>query len=99
MFVSHKDLNGWHMTMVFCQQGAERKWCCLAEGEARAGYETVFTAYWIPLSPVTYFKYIGLILTAAYNDWPAVVRNLQKAIRKWERLSRVLGREGADART
>ena len=33
------------------------------------------------------------------NDWPAVVRNLQKSRRKWVRLTRILSREGADART
>ena len=30
------------------------------------------------------------------DDWPAVVGNLGKARRSWGRLSRVLGREGAD---
>ena len=30
------------------------------------------------------------------DDWPAVVRNLRKVRRSWGRLSRVLGREGAD---
>ena len=33
------------------------------------------------------------------NDWLAVVCNLRKARRKWERLTRVLIREGADAQT
>ena len=30
------------------------------------------------------------------DDWPAFVVNLGKARRSWGRLSRVLGREGAD---
>ena len=33
---------------------------------------------------------------ATDDDWPAVVGNLGKARRIWGRLSRVLGREGAD---
>ena len=33
------------------------------------------------------------------DDWPAVVSNLRKARRKWARLTRVLSREGVDART
>ena len=45
---------------------------------------------------MTEFKYLGRILTATDNDWPSVVGNLRKARRSWGRLSRVLGREGAD---
>ena len=99
MFVSHKALNVRHMTTEFCWQGAERKWCCLAEEEARAGAETLITAYEIPLSPITSFKYLGRILTVANDDWQAVVNNLRKARRSWEILKRVLGRKGADSRT
>ena len=33
------------------------------------------------------------------NDWPAVVTKLRKDQKKWVRLLRVLGREGADDRT
>ena len=33
------------------------------------------------------------------KDWPAVLHNLWWARNKWARLSRVLSREGADART
>ena len=45
---------------------------------------------------MTEFKYLGRILTATENDWPAVVGNLGKARRSWGSLSRELGREGAD---
>ena len=45
---------------------------------------------------MTAFKYLGRILTATDDDWPAVVGNLGKARRSWGRLSRVLGSEGAD---
>ena len=41
-------------------------------------------------------KYLGRVLTATDDDWPAVVGNLRKARRSWGRLSRVIGREGAD---
>ena len=47
---------------------------------------------------MTAFKYLGRILTATDNDWTAVVRNLGKARGSWGRLSRVLGREGADSK-
>ena len=32
------------------------------------------------------------------ENWPEVVRNLRKAKQKWVRLTRVMGREGEDAR-
>ena len=44
------------------------------------------------------FKYLGRVLKANNDDWPALVRKLGKARRSWGRLSRVLGREGADPR-
>ena len=33
------------------------------------------------------------------NDWPVVVRNLRRVRQKWARMTRVLSREGEDART
>ena len=45
---------------------------------------------------MTEFKYLGRILTATDEDWPAMVGNLGKARRSWGRLSRVLGRDGSD---
>ena len=59
----------------------------------------VITAYGIPLALVTSSKYLGRVLLVADNDWPEVVRNLRKARKKWARLMRVLGTDGADART
>ena len=47
---------------------------------------------------MTEFKYLGIILTATDDDWLAVVGNLGKLRRSWGRLSRVLGKEGADPR-
>ena len=58
------------------------------------GSDTVFIEDLTPLTQVTSFKYIRLILTAADNEWTAVVSNLRKARQEWERLTRVLGREG-----
>ena len=39
---------------------------------------------------------MGRTLTATDDNWPAVVVNLGKSGRSWGRLSKVLGREGAD---
>ena len=45
---------------------------------------------------MTEFKYLGRVLTAGDDDWPAVVGNLGKARKSWGWLDRVLGRERAD---
>ena len=44
---------------------------------------------------VTYFKYLGRVLTAADDDWPAVVWNLRKEQKSSECMTRVMGQEGA----
>ena len=51
-----------------------------------------------PLMSVSFFKYPGRILPASEEKWPMVVSKLRKARKKWERLSRVMGQEGVDAR-
>ena len=76
-------------------KGAERKRQRLAETETRENSERSFEAYGAPIESVLEFKYLGRILTATDDDWPAVVRNLRKARRSWGRLARVLRREGA----
>ena len=42
------------------------------------------------------FKYLGRVLTAGYDDWPAVAGNLGKARKSWGRLLRILSWEGGD---
>ena len=77
----------------------ERKWRRLAGEEARAGTERELTAYGFPLSQVTSFKYLEKFLTAEDDEWPAVVRNLRRTRKKWERLNPIFSREGADSWT
>ena len=98
MFVSHKALNIWNLMTAFCRQGAQKKRCCLAEEEARAGADTAITAFGIPLAPLAYINYLGRVLLGSDDDWPEVVRSLQKASQKWVWLTRVLSSEGVDNR-
>ena len=79
-----------------CAKGAERKRRRLAETETRENSERAFKACGEPIEAVSEFKYLGRILMATANDWPAVAGNLNKAWRRWGRLARVLRREGAD---
>ena len=60
--------------------------------------ERAFEAYREPLENVTAFKYLGRVMTAVDDEWPAVVGNLCKARKSWGRLSRILSREGADTK-
>ena len=48
---------------------------------------------------VTEFKYLGRILTALEDDWPAVVENMLEVQKLWARLSQILGWEGEDPQT
>ena len=57
------------------------------------------TVYGRPLVAVPDLKYMGQALLASRNNWLAAVHNISKARSKWVGLSRVLGREGSDART
>ena len=67
----------------------------VAGGDPRGSREVTHCLRSHPLQ-VTSFKYLGRVLTAEENDWPAVVRNLRRARQKWARMTRVLSREGAD---
>ena len=67
--------------------------------ETWEGEESALTAYRGPLTPVYYFKYLERILSELDDDWLTVVHNLIWVLKKWERLTRLLGREGTDAWT
>ena len=64
----------------------------------RDSTERAFEAYGKPLETVSTFKYLGRVMTAGDDDWPAVAGNLVKARKSWGSLSRILSREGADKR-
>ena len=96
MQVPRRALNGRHPGTAQCLKGAERKRRWLSETETRENSERAFEAYGAPIESVTAFKYLGRILTATDDDWPAMVGNLSKSRRSWGRLSRVLDRKGAD---
>ena len=55
-----------------------------------------FEAYGAPLENMTTFKYLGHLLTAGDDGWPAVVGNLRKARKSWGQLFWILSQEGAD---
>ena len=61
----------------------------------RESTEMAFEVYGKQLKTVPSFKYVGRILTAGGDDWPAVAGNLGKARKSWGQLKRILSREGA----
>ena len=61
----------------------------------RESSERAFQTYNRTLKTFNAFKYLGRVLTAACDDWPAVVGKPRKAWKSWVRLTRILGGEGA----
>ena len=98
MLVPCRSLNGRHKDTAMCRSGAERKQRRDTEVEIRESAEWAFEAYVDQLELVPRFTYLGRVMTAEYDDWPAVAGNLAMAWRSWGRLRRILGREGATAR-
>ena len=47
---------------------------------------------------VPHFKYLGIVLSTADNDWMVVIQNLTKAQTVWRRMSSILIRNGARPR-
>ena len=94
--VSRKALNGRHLGTLQCKKGVERKRQQLAETETPENAEWAFHTYRKPTEAVSEFRYLGRLLTATDDDWPAVAGNIRKERVSWGRLARVLGREGAD---
>ena len=89
-------MNGRQPATAQCARGSYQKRRKLEEEELRESTERGFEAYGGPLGNVTEFKYLGQVMTAGDDDWPAVVGNLQKARKSWGRLLRILSREWAD---
>ena len=70
-----------------------KRWKLAAE-EERTVTSRVFSAYGRPLDMVISFRYLGRMISAADGDWPAVIRNLEKAQVVLRRMMRTLTREG-----
>ena len=57
-----------------------------------------FSAYGHTLEMFPYFRYLGILLLEADDDWPAVIWNLKKSRAVWRRTKRILIREGVRPR-
>ena len=98
MLVLWSAVNGRNLATAQCAKGAERKCRRLVEEDLRESTERAFQAYGKPLGTVTLFNYLIRVMTAGGDDWMAVASNLRKAWKSWLRITRILGREGADPR-
>ena len=70
----------------------------MAAEEERAVTSRAFSAYGCALEMVTYLRYLGQVILAAYNDWPEVVSNLSRSRAVWKRTTRILSREVVELR-
>ena len=57
-----------------------------------------FEVYGNQIKLVPRFTYLGRVMTAGDDDWPAVAGNLAKARKSWGRMQEILRREGATPR-
>ena len=57
-----------------------------------------FEVYGKQIESVPRFTYLGRVMTAGDDDWPAVAGNLAQARKSWGRLQRILSREDATPR-
>ena len=98
MMVPWRELNVRHHATATCRKGKEQKMRWTAEAELMESTERAFDDYGKPIDTVTSFKYLGRVMTAGDDEWPAVAGNLVKAQKSWGRQARVLSREGAEKR-
>ena len=47
---------------------------------------------------VTFFKYLGRLISATDDNWTAVMRNFAREKKVWSRMLHILSREGATLR-
>eukprot|EP00797_Seminavis_robusta_P003406 Sro1211_g252850.1 Reverse transcriptase (RNA-dependent DNA polymerase) (1066) ;mRNA; f:30706-34100 len=90
MHVTYQALNTTHPSSHLCIEGQQRKLRRQNLEAVRKSREVVFTALNQPIETVTSFRYLGRILSANNNDWPAVHKNIIKARQKWAHISRPL---------
>ena len=92
MFIIWWDLNCKHQDTATCSRGVKWKQKQRREEYAQRSKEVDFQAYGRPLVLVSYFKYLGRVLTAPDDNCPVVVGDLMKARKRWVRMSRIPGR-------
>ena len=84
-----------HRRTAQCKKVVEQNRQRLSTEEEGGVSSRAFSAYGRPLDMVTSFKYLGQVISASDGDCPEVIRNLDKAQAVWQRLMRILSREGA----
>ena len=94
MMVPWRSLNILHNVTAQCKKEADQKLHRLASKEARKVTSRDFSAYGRPLKIMTPFKYLGRVLSAAFDEWLVMVRNIVKSQTVWQRMLRILSREG-----
>ena len=90
--VPWKALNGRHVTTSQCARGGKGEIQRLVEEEVWESVERAFQAYGRTLDMVTFFKYLGRVLTESDGYCPELLGNLWKAQNIWARMERILGR-------
>jgi hypothetical protein len=98
MFCTLSALAGKHPESTLCREGTRRNNQRMRELQCIRAQCHTFHIRDQMLETVTNFQYLGRTLTIRDNDWTAARSNLQKAIKQWAMISRVLIRESASPR-
>jgi hypothetical protein len=94
MHVTYQALNTTHQHSKICDKGAARKTRRKQLAARRRAQEIEIMIHCQSLDKVSQFKYLGRIMSQNNSDWPAVHRNIKKALRKWAMIARPLLRTG-----
>ena len=68
MFILWEALNGRQPAMEMCAKGVEQNYRRQVEVESHMGAAAAFQEYRRPLEEVTYFRYLGRVLTASCDE-------------------------------
>ena len=76
-----------------CAKGEDQKIRERLEYEVQASMKLALKTYVSPFKMANSFKYLWRFLTTSDENWPAVVANIWKARRIWERFPSILGQD------
>ncbi len=98
MHVGFRALNRRHIDSGICLRLQHRHHLQQQATAIQHAREITFQVDGTPLDTVDYFKYLGRIMAASNNDWPAFHKNPQKAKEKWALIARPLLKTGVAPR-
>ena len=98
MFLQRDIFSAGHLVTKMSRRGADQKSHRIDANNDRVSSGMELKARDQILEKVDEFKYPGRMMSFDDSDWPAVVRSLLRARRKWGRFYHLLGQDESDTR-